>query len=220
MSSQAMNIELTPEAAAEIRAVMANQELDPATTAIRVDVAAGRPGQPGTGYLLDLVPEWSRDDDEVFESQGLRVVCRRASVERMKGTTIDFRDEVDARGFIFRRPSEARDPTAVQDEPPPDEAAVRAALKHVIDPEVGLNIVDLGLVYGIRIEDRLVRLTMTMTTPACPLSEHIKQDATQSVLAACPGAVDVAIELVWEPPWGSHMMSPEAKRQMGWGGRS
>ena len=220
MSRQTMKIELTARAAEEIRAVMANQELDPSTTAVRVDVASGKPGQPGSGYLLDLVPDWTSDEDEVVASQGLRIVCRPESVARMTGTTIDFRDEVAGRGFIFERPSEARDAAEVEGEPRPDEAAVREALKHVIDPEVGLNIVDLGLVYGIRIDDRLVHLTMTMTTPACPLSEHIKQDATQSVLAACPGAVDVAIELVWDPPWSSHMMSQAAKQQMGWAGAS
>ncbi len=217
MSAQAMDIALTPRAAEEIRAVMTYQELDPSTTAVRVDVA------PGGGHLLDLVSDWSGGDDEVGESQGLRVVCRRESVARMSGTTIDFRDEVAGRGFVFDRPAEARDltprdPAEVQDQPRPDEAAVREALRRVIDPEVGLNIVDLGLVYGIRIQGRQVHLTMTMTTPACPLSEHIKQDATRSVLAVCPGVVDVAIDLVWDPPWESHMMSPQAKRQMGWAG--
>ncbi|MFW6039076.1 MAG: iron-sulfur cluster assembly protein [bacterium] len=216
MASETINIELTPRAAEEIRLVIAQQELDPSTTAVRVDVAPGRPGQPGSGYLLDLVPDWSDEDDEVGESQGLRIVCRRQSTGRLNGMRIDFRDEATGRGFVFERPSEPRDAAEVEGAAPPNEADVRAAMKHVIDPEVGLNVVDLGLVYSVQVEDRHVHLTMTMTTPACPLSEHIKQDAKQSVLAACPGAVDVGIELVWDPPWGPHMMSQEAKKQMGW----
>lgn len=211
-----MDLELTQHAAEEIRKVMEAEGLSPADAAVRVDVGAGLPGQPGTGYVLDLVQSWSDKSDVVLESQGLRVVCRQASAGRLDRTMVDFRDEATGRGFVFDRRPQMRDEAAVQEANPPTEPAVREALCEVIDPEVGINIVDLGLVYGIRCAHRRVHLTLTMTTPACPLSEHIKQDAEQSVLAHCPGAVAVEIELVWNPPWGPHMMSDEAKAQMGW----
>jgi metal-sulfur cluster biosynthetic enzyme/Fe-S cluster assembly iron-binding protein IscA len=211
-----MSIELTERAAEQIRQAMADGGLDPAATALRVALKASQPGQPGAGHVLDLTGTWSEEADVVSESQGVRIVCLRDNHWRLDGTTIDFRDEPDARGFVFKRPGIVRDAAQVQDHPPPGEAEVRQALRSVIDPEVGLNIVDLGLVYGVAVADRQVNLTMTMTTPACPLSEHIKQDARQSVLAQCPGAAAVEIDLVWDPPWASHMMSPEAKQQMGW----
>ena len=211
-----MDLELTQRAAEEIRKVMDAEGLDPAEAAVRVDLGAGLPGQPGTGYVLDLVQSWSDQSDVVLESQGLRVVCKQASAHRLDRTVVDFRDEASGRGFVFDRRPQMRDETAVQEASPPTASAVREALREVIDPEVGINIVDLGLVYGIRCEHRRVHLTLTMTTPACPLSEHIKQDAEQSVLAHCSGAVAMEIELVWDPPWGPHMMSGDAKAQMGW----
>lgn len=211
-----MDLELTERAAEEIRKVMDAEGLDPAEAAVRVDLGAGLPGQPGTGYVLDLVQGWSDESDVVLESQGLRVVCKQASAPRLNRTVVDFRDQASGRGFVFDRRPQMRDAAAVQEASPPTEDAVREALRAVIDPEVGINIVDLGLVYGIRCEHRRVHLALTMTTPACPLSEHIKQDAEQSVLAHCGGAVAVEIELVWDPPWGPHMMSDEAKARMGW----
>ncbi len=211
-----MSIELTPRAAEEIRRVVADQGLDPAETALRVDVQPRRPGAPGSGFILDLTATWSEAEDVVLESQGLRIVCHKDSFGRLKGTRIDFRDEPSGRGFAFDRPAVQRDATEAQQAPPPDEATVREALHHVIDPEIGINIVDLGLVYGIDIHDRTVKLTLTMTTPACPLSEHIKQEAKHCVLGHCPGAATVETHLVWDPPWAAHMMSEQAKRQMGW----
>ena len=89
-------------------------------------------------------------------------------------------------------------------------------LGHVIDPELGINIVDLGLVYGVRVSGRDVHVTMTMTTPACPLSEHIKAEVNRSVAANVPGTRSVGVEIVWEPRWTPDAISAEAKRALGW----
>jgi metal-sulfur cluster biosynthetic enzyme len=211
-----MSIELTHRAAAEIGQAMAGEGQNPSTTALRVDVRLTRSAHAAPAHVLELTETWSEDADFVGESQGVRVVCRKESFGRLKGTTIDFRDQVGGSGFVFNRSSRARHVGEVQDQPAPDEAQVRSALRHVIDPEIGMNIVDLGLVYGIDLIDRQVELTLTMTTPACPLSEQIKQDARQSVLAHCPGAMRVDIELVWDPPWGPHLMSADARQLLGW----
>jgi metal-sulfur cluster biosynthetic enzyme len=96
------------------------------------------------------------------------------------------------------------------------EPDVRDALRHVIDPELGINIVDLGLVYGVEIEGARVRVRMTMTTPACPLGAYLSDLARSEVHDRLPGVQDVVVELVWEPPWDPGMMSPEAQRRLGY----
>ncbi len=96
------------------------------------------------------------------------------------------------------------------------DARVLDALREVIDPEIGLNVVDLGLVYGIDVEDGRVLVRLTMTTPACPLGEEIALDAAGRV-RALEGVREAAIELVWEPPWTPERMSASAKEQLGWG---
>jgi metal-sulfur cluster biosynthetic enzyme len=90
-----------------------------------------------------------------------------------------------------------------------------AALKRVIDPELGINIVDLGLVYDVQIAGDDVLVTMTMTTPACPLGAHLVDETTFAV-EQLTGAASVDVQLVWEPAWSPMMMSVEAKQQLGW----
>ena len=81
------------------------------------------------------------------------------------------------------------------------EERVREALRSVDDPEVGMNIVDLGLVYRIDIAPELVRIELSMTTPACPMGELITDNARKAVAAALPQNVAVEVVLVWESPW-------------------
>ncbi len=92
---------------------------------------------------------------------------------------------------------------------------VISALKQVIDPELGINIVDLGLVYDVHIAQDHVLITMTMTTPACPLGAHLVDEATAAV-ERLAGTASVAVRLVWHPAWTPMMMSLEAKQQLGW----
>lgn len=99
----------------------------------------------------------------------------------------------------------------------PDESVVREALRTVDDPEVGMNIVDLGLVYRIDIAPTGVHIEMTMTTPACPMGGLITDNARQAVGATLPEGADVDIELVWDPPWSPDLMSESAKLAFGWG---
>lgn len=97
----------------------------------------------------------------------------------------------------------------------PTETSVREALRDVTDPEVGLNVVDLGLVYAIEIQPGIVRVEMTMTTPACPMGSMIVDDARDRIRALAPGA-EVDVKLVWDPPWSPALMSADAKRHLGW----
>ncbi|MFN8625012.1 MAG: metal-sulfur cluster assembly factor [Candidatus Binatia bacterium] len=96
------------------------------------------------------------------------------------------------------------------------EERIREALREVMDPEIGINIVDLGLVYDVAVRGDVVHIQLTMTTQACPLHEYITESARTAVRRALPELSDVDVEMVWDPPWSPAMMSAEAKRQMGW----
>jgi metal-sulfur cluster biosynthetic enzyme len=98
------------------------------------------------------------------------------------------------------------------------ETQIWEALRAVIDPEIGINVVDLGLVYGAEIRDDEVHVAMTMTTEACPLAEHLVAAAEQAIRARHPDVARVRVEMVWEPPWSPAMMSDAARRQLGWSG--
>jgi len=96
------------------------------------------------------------------------------------------------------------------------EDAARDALRTVEDPEAGMNIVDLGLVYAIRCEPGIVRVEMTMTSPACPAAPYLVDEATAALRNVAPAGTEVQVDLVWEPPWTPERMSPEAQTRFGW----
>lgn len=98
----------------------------------------------------------------------------------------------------------------------PSEEKLREALRSVDDPEVGMNIVDLGLVYRIDIAADRVRVELTMTTPACPMGDLITDNAHRALGAALPEGVALDVALVWEPPWTPDMMSDSARQTFGW----
>ena len=91
---------------------------------------------------------------------------------------------------------------------------VLEALKHVNDPELGINIVDLGLVYDVRIEGDVVHITYTLTTMGCPIGPLIEEQMAQ-VVGTVPGDYKVEAEMVLRPPWSPEMMSEEAKAALG-----
>ena len=94
------------------------------------------------------------------------------------------------------------------------------ALKTVYDPEIPVNIWDLGLVYDIKIDDKEIVVTMTFTSPTCPLMEEILLQVKNAVIGVV-GDTPVRVELVWDPPWNVSMMSDAARveldlTEMGW----
>ena len=92
--------------------------------------------------------------------------------------------------------------------------AIEESLKQCMDPEVPLNIVEMGLIYGIDVaENNDVNIKMTMTTQGCPLHETLVQDATRYVKKV-PGVNNVNVDIVWDPPWSMDKMSEEAKIKM------
>lgn len=95
-----------------------------------------------------------------------------------------------------------------------DPHAVHRALRSVIDPELGVNLVDLGLVYGYEIRDGIVSVTLTTTTPACPIGSYLEDQVRWAVLRL-DGVLDVEVEVVHEPRWTPALMTDEARRLLG-----
>ncbi len=94
-----------------------------------------------------------------------------------------------------------------------DPDGVWSALRTVVDPEIGLDIVSLGLVYDVRIEGPRVAVTMTLTTPGCPL-EHAMRHGVTAVVGALPGVEAVDVQIVWDPPWDPSMIAPEVMSRL------
>jgi metal-sulfur cluster biosynthetic enzyme len=98
----------------------------------------------------------------------------------------------------------------------PSDEQVREALKQVIDPEIGINIVDLGLVYETSVTDEgTVDVVMTLTSPGCPLGPVIHSEVNRA-LGDLDGVNAVAVNIVWSPPWRPEMMSEDAKLELGY----
>lgn len=95
------------------------------------------------------------------------------------------------------------------------EADVIAALKTCYDPEIPVDIYELGLVYGVKVDDGgAVKVTMTLTSPACPVAGSLPGEVEDKVRSV-PGVSSAQVELVWDPPWDKDMMTEAAKLELG-----
>jgi len=95
-------------------------------------------------------------------------------------------------------------------------APIGTALRRVVDPEVAMSIVDVGLVYGVQVDDRRVHVLVTMTSAACPVVDVIVDDIWNELSRVVPESLELDVELVWEPPWMPARMSDRARNVMGW----
>jgi len=95
------------------------------------------------------------------------------------------------------------------------EQKIIAVLETVYDPEIPVNIYELGMIYNIKIDDEAnVEIVMTLTSPSCPVAESLPGEVRQKIKTV-EGVNDANINLVWEPPWNKNMMSDEAKLNLG-----
>ena len=140
----------------------------------------------------------------------------RARVEQADAALESAADKLDRKkdyleGFLAEKPAGVGN-----GEPGGDlYEAVIAALKEIFDPEIPVNIYDLGLIYGVDVgEDGGVVVTMTLTTPHCPVAESMPGEVELRVCAV-PGVRDAEVNLVWDPPWDMAKMSDEAKLELG-----
>jgi metal-sulfur cluster biosynthetic enzyme len=95
-----------------------------------------------------------------------------------------------------------------------NETQVYDALRQCYDPEIPVNVVELGLIYDVKIIDDWVGVKMTLTTPGCGMSGMIAQDVRNRVLGL-PGVKEADVRIVWEPAWTPERMSPEARKKLG-----
>jgi metal-sulfur cluster biosynthetic enzyme len=96
-----------------------------------------------------------------------------------------------------------------------NEDEVIEYLREVNDPELGINLVDLGLIRGVEVDERSVTVTYTLTTPACPLNEYIDAEMDEVLKRHMPDIQAVIPKLSWEPLWNPSMMSEDAKLELG-----
>ena len=95
------------------------------------------------------------------------------------------------------------------------EKSIKRALRQIFDPEIPVNIYDLGLIYGVEVDDEAhVIVNMTLTTPHCPVAESMTAEVELRVCAV-PGVRDAEVNLVWDPAWDPQKMSDEAKLELG-----
>ncbi|OBV10814.1 SUF system Fe-S cluster assembly protein [Erythrobacter dokdonensis] len=119
------------------------------------------------------------------------------------------RDYLD--GFLAAKPAENPVGGAGSDL----QAEVIEALREIYDPEIPVNIYDLGLIYGVEVDENSdATVTMTLTTPHCPVAETMPGEVELRVTSV-PGIRDAEVVLVWDPPWGPHKMSDEARLELG-----
>ncbi len=140
-------------------------------------------------------PPRARVDDAVEESAGEKLERKKDYLE----------------GFLAQQPS-----ATSLGEPGGDlYERVIDALREIYDPEIPVNIYDLGLIYGVDVTDEGdVAITMTLTTPHCPVAESMPGEVEMRACAV-PGVRDAEVNLVWDPPWGPNLMSDEARLELG-----
>ncbi len=102
------------------------------------------------------------------------------------------------------------------DGPPDLRQPIESALRRVVDPELAMTIVDVGLVYGVRVADGRVDVDITMTSAACPVIDLIIEDVETELDRCLPPHMLLHVELVWEPAWTSDRISERGKALMGW----
>jgi metal-sulfur cluster biosynthetic enzyme len=107
-------------------------------------------------------------------------------------------------------------PAFAYDGPPEWRGPVEAALRRVVDPEVAMTIVDVGLVYAVHVEPGRWHVVMAMTSAACPVTDVILDETQDELERIAPGDTAIDVELVWEPAWTPERMSARAKAMMGW----
>ena len=91
---------------------------------------------------------------------------------------------------------------------------IEECMLDVIDPELGINVVDLGLVYDIWMEGTEAVINMTLTSPACPLTDMLEDQTQAAVIGTVDSVASLRINWVWSPPWGPHMINEEGREQL------
>jgi metal-sulfur cluster biosynthetic enzyme/Fe-S cluster assembly iron-binding protein IscA len=193
----------------------------PSGTGVRVWVERGV--HPHPQMMLDR----PSIRDVPVETDGVLLLVDEASVRFLRDAEIRYRTDANPPGFEVVGPFlPSRAPATPTVAPPAApvtagargeaEERIRAALKNIYDPEIPMNLIDLGLIYGMEwADDGGLTIRMTMTSPGCPAVEELVREVETAAKAAS-GAPRVKVEVVWEPPWGPDRMTDFARRQFGY----
>jgi metal-sulfur cluster biosynthetic enzyme/Fe-S cluster assembly iron-binding protein IscA len=220
-----VRLRLTPEARDALRTALHGH---PSGSGVRIWVERGL--HPHAQMMIDRPSA----RDLPYPVDGIPMLVDEASVRFLRDSEIRYRADGNPPGFEVvgpflpsragaapAEPSPAPAPSAPTPSggaaPPPEiDEKVRAALKNIYDPEIPMNIVDLGLIYGIeRGPSGELTIRMTMTSPGCPAVEELVHEVETQARAAS-AAPSVKVEIVWEPPWGPERMTEFARRQFGY----
>lgn len=157
----------------------------------------------------DFVAAPAPNDDIAQKPPRARVSDARDPEEESAPAPKRERDYLE--GFLAAKPADAPASGAGGEL----QTAVIDALKEIYDPEIPVNIYDLGLIYGVEVdEDSDATITMTLTTPHCPVAETMPSEVELRA-SSVPGIRDAEVNLVWDPPWSPEKMSDEARLELG-----
>jgi len=162
------------------------------------------------GFSLEE-PVGERIGDQVFKEHGFPVCLDSNSLPAVKGATVDWVTQEDGAGFSVKNPhAPILSESALE-----LKQTIIGAIRNIYDPEIPVNIYDLGLIYDILIdEETRVTIRMTLTAPNCPAAESLPAEVKEKV-AGVPSVKECTIDLTWEPAWDKTMMSEEARLQLG-----
>ena len=218
---ESIRLRLTPEAHTALAAALAGR---PPGSGVRIWVERGM--RPHAQMMIDRPS--SRDLPVTVD--GVAMLVDEASAAFLRDAEVRYRTDASPPGFEVVGPFlPTRTPSAPPAGPAPTPAEavgtgphaeaedrVRQALKNVYDPEIPMNIVDLGLLYGFDWgADGGLTIRMTMTSPGCPAVEELVREVETTAKTAS-GANAVKVDVVWEPPWGPERMTEFARRQFGY----
>lgn len=163
-----------------------------------------------TDTLKDMINQAAREADELAE----KVSQAQAAAHGVAPSDVDGWPPEAAAEMAARRAAEVEASGAHNHELALKDRVVEA-LKSIYDPEIPVNIYDLGLIYEINIDDaRNTQVVMTLTSPHCPVAESMPAEVEARVRLV-PGTADVSVDLTWEPPWNPDSISDEAKLELG-----
>jgi metal-sulfur cluster biosynthetic enzyme/Fe-S cluster assembly iron-binding protein IscA len=217
-NTQPITLHVTANAQEQLKALLTEQKKP---LMVRLYVVGGI--YPTVHMNLDT----QKPTDEKVEQGGVAFLIDAFSRSYLDGATVDCINQPEGPTFKITGPNVPEDEgpkaSASEEGPAPApgsqaerEAKAKKALKKVFDPEIPMNIVDLGLIYGMEWKkDGTVNIKMTMTSPGCPVIEMLAEEV-KTVVDEALGAHVTQVEVVWEPPWGPERMSEYAKRQFGY----
>ncbi len=223
--TETVRLRVTPEARNALAAALGGRAEG---SGVRIWVERGM--RPHAQMMIDRPSH----RDRPLEVDGLLLLLDESSLRFLRDAEVRYRTDQDPPGFEVVGPflpSATAPPAAPESAAPTPpgvasvapsadrvavEARIRDALKNVYDPEIPLNVVDLGLIYGMEWrESGELTIRMTLTSPGCPAVEAFSEEVVRTARAAS-GLASVKVEIVWEPPWGPDRMSDFARRQFGY----